>query len=556
MLVVAPWLILILCNLAVFADAVDNNFGRTPAMGYNTYNAYSCRPNQTIVRTEIEALANAGFVTAGYKLFNLDCGWQGYKRQQNGSIIYDDRAFPGGIAPLSQLANSRGMDWAMYTNQGTFSCDSQYDRLRPGSLGFEQQDALMFKAWNTKYVKVDNCFIEGATNNAPKEPRTDFPSRFGKMTKQLQDPVIGIHGIMICQWGVPNRNTTTGRLEGPSAWAPSLSTSYRISDDIAPGWSNVVRIYNQAIQVSLNGLSGLGHFADLDMLEVGNPGMSITEQQSHFALWAMFKSALFISTKTKQLSKEAKAILLNKELISINQDPLGKPVTLIQRFSGNYDLFQGPLANGDRAILLIDLSGRSRTHTITFKDLRIASASVKELWTGRTFISTSSYAASIPAHGSIPLRLSEIAPLNIPATSLTYFEAEQALLDGGAATARCRSCSEGFKVGNITGGASVTFSNISASSTTLDVSFDYIHCEIGFMGDRTLNQRAALVAVNGGTPVQVMFPVTGYDWEGDRLEGFKVRLVGFAVGEKNRLTIKAARWSKYAPDIDRIGVPR
>lgn len=94
--------------LASQAAALDNGFGRTPPMGFNTYNPAACTINQTYVQDTINAFADKGFATAGYTVFGLDCGWQGTQRQGNGSITYDSRAFPNGILPLSKLANSRG----------------------------------------------------------------------------------------------------------------------------------------------------------------------------------------------------------------------------------------------------------------------------------------------------------------------------------------------------------------------------------------------------------------------------------------------------------------
>lgn len=96
--------------------------------------------------------------------------------------------------------------------------------------------------------------------------------------------------MLICEWGTPYLDPQ-GRLEGPAEWTPPISTSFRVSDDIASGWDNVLRITNEAIHVNLKGLSGPGNFADMDLLEVGNPGMTLEEQRSHFSIWALFKSA-------------------------------------------------------------------------------------------------------------------------------------------------------------------------------------------------------------------------------------------------------------------------
>lgn len=69
--------------------------------------------------------------------------------------------------------------------------------------------------------------------------------------------------------------------------------------------------------------------------QVGNPGLTVNEQRSHFALWALLKSPLFIGADLRTLSKEAKEILTAAEVIAVNQDPLGVAGDLVWK--------QGPL---------------------------------------------------------------------------------------------------------------------------------------------------------------------------------------------------------------------
>lgn len=126
----------------------------TPILGYNSYNDVACSPNETLIHSTIQSMSDKGFLGLGYNFFQIDCGWQGFNRLSNGSITYDSDRFPNGIAPLSELAIGLGFKWSMYTGQGVYSCDTSYDPHRPGSLGYETQDAAMFAAWNTQYVKV------------------------------------------------------------------------------------------------------------------------------------------------------------------------------------------------------------------------------------------------------------------------------------------------------------------------------------------------------------------------------------------------------------------
>lgn len=67
--------------------------------------------------------------------------------------------------------------------------------------------------------------------------------------------------------------------------------------------------------------SGQGGWNDPDMLEVGNGGMTIEEERSHFALWSISKAPLIIGCDLTTVSEESLAILTNEEIIAINQDP-------------------------------------------------------------------------------------------------------------------------------------------------------------------------------------------------------------------------------------------
>lgn len=58
---------------------------------------------------------------------------------------------------------------------------------------------------------------------------------------------------------------------------------------------------------------------------MGN-GLSLEQEHSHFALWALMKGPLLIGTDLTNLTKTQIALLQNKYLLAFNQDPLiGKP---------------------------------------------------------------------------------------------------------------------------------------------------------------------------------------------------------------------------------------
>jgi len=543
----------VLLTLAGATHVASQSFQLTPVMGWNSYNQMSCSPNTQKITTTINSLASRGFVDAGYKFFQIDCGWASRDGQRNatsGALKVDLKAFPGGLKPLSDLARSKGMKWTMYSDAGVRMCDPEAPSPVLGSLGHEAADADFFKTLNTEYVKYDNCYADGpaASQNAPKNARTDFVTRFGVMWKELQR--VGIPGMLICQWGVPF--TTSTGLQGPAQWTKPISTSFRLSDDITSGWASMFRIYNQAVHIAKSGLVAPGHIADADLLMVGNSGMTFDEQATHFAAWAMLKSALMVSTDVAALSNELVAVLQNKDLIAINQDSAVKPVTLRQRWSGDRDLWAGDLANGDMAVLVVDLSNTARTLSLQLSELDIASASIKDLWTGKT-VSEASLSKQVKAHGSLAIRLSNIRRSTAAKPTYKYVSASTGSLSSGASTQSCSGCTSSNKVGNLGGSSNgrVTLSNIRTSKATQTVYFDYINGQVDYMGGS--NERVAAISVNGGAAKTVSFPLSGYNWDKDVSKNYGVELSGFSTTGSNTITISGVG-SAYAPDIDRIGV--
>ena len=70
-------------------------------------------------------------------------------------------------------------------------------------------------------------------------------------------------------------------------------------------------------------LAGPGGFNDCDMLEIGNGGLTDGESRVHMGLWSLMKSPLILGTNLAKLSPSQLAIVSNKAVIAVNQDPLG-----------------------------------------------------------------------------------------------------------------------------------------------------------------------------------------------------------------------------------------
>lgn len=71
--------------------------------------------------------------------------------------------------------------------------------------------------------------------------------------------------------------------------------------------------------------------------QVGNGVLTLQEQRSHFALWALLKAPLMVSADLRQLNPDSLEILTNAEIIAVNQDPLGVAGDLVWK-QGPYEV--------------------------------------------------------------------------------------------------------------------------------------------------------------------------------------------------------------------------
>jgi len=60
-------------------------------------------------------------------------------------------------------------------------------------------------------------------------------------------------------------------------------------------------------------------------LIVGDYGLSGDEERVQMGLWSMFASQLLMSVDLRSINAVSKALLLNRRVLAINQDPLGLP---------------------------------------------------------------------------------------------------------------------------------------------------------------------------------------------------------------------------------------
>ncbi|TID24176.1 carbohydrate-binding module family 35 protein [Venturia nashicola] len=516
---------------------LNNGLALKPIMGWNSYNHYSCSPNESIIHSNAQALVDLGLQAVGYHFVTVDCGWTLPNRSDDGTLTPNPARFPSGYPALSDFIHGLGLGFGVYSDAGVKMCmTGQPEQV--GSLYHEKQDAETFASWGADLLKYDNCFSEASsgfpnTDYAPTVPHLGRYQNMSDAIASTKRPII----MQLCNWG----------LDFPSAWAPQVGHSWRITNDIIPAWRTIPRILNQAVPQT--SFAGAGHWLDLDMLEVGNDKFTIPEEQTHFSLWAIIKSPLVIGAALKDsrtsIKKDSLDILMNKDVIGYNQDSLGVAASFRRRWTEEgYEIWAGPLSGNRLVVAVINWSNKPRDLTLNFSDVDVDTAgSLKDIWNDKTASNVqSSYTAHVQAHGTILLELSEITKATASAQKPTFFPSTDFTIIGSANRQTCQPdlCAPvGSKIGYLSPSGSASI-EISSPSTAAKKLVDVYFCnnEIAFQSAwaHGTNTRNLTISVNDVT-TRIEVPLSGKSselfsvgkgWEDTGT--FKVEVGGWKVG--------------------------
>ena len=369
----------------------------TPPMGWNSWNEFGPRINEDLVKEIAQGMVDTGMQAAGYEYVVLDDLWHG-GRGQDGRLFEDAQKFPHGMQALGDAIHALGLKFGIYSDAGTKTCGGM-----PASLGYEEIDAQTFADWGVDYLKYDYCY-------APEDGGTarQLYGKMGAALKATGRPIV----FSICEWGV-RRPWLWGQQAGGQLW--------RSTGDIWNGWGMGPMSWNLGIdyigfdlQRGLEAYAGPGHWNDPDMLVVGltgqsniaGPGCTLTEQRTHFSLWCLLAAPLMTACDLRSLDAATLAILTNREVIALNQDPLGKQGYAVLR--AGKEVWKKPLQNGDLGVGLFNRGIQRITITAHWSDLEISGKyKVRDLWQHADLGEfEGGYSAEVEPHGCTVLRLS------------------------------------------------------------------------------------------------------------------------------------------------------
>ena len=375
---------------------------QTPPMGWNDWAHYECRFNAQTILDNAKALVKTGLAARGYNTVTIDDCWMQKTRDAKGDLQADPVRFPQGVAAVAKAVHGMGLKFGIYEDSGYLTCGgfAGSGTVNGGGRDYFLQDAKLFASWGVDYLKLDGCNLyvpKGGSMNAV------YRKAYAAESAALRE----IHRPMVFSESAPAYFQGTPDWYNVLSWVRGYGQLWREGSDIAtfnpknPDRSRFMSVlWNYSYNLELARFQTPNNWNDADFIIGGEPGMTLPESRSQVTLWSMMSAPLILSDDLAKLSPEAIAIVGNKAVLAIDQDPLGRTATLVRRGPA-MDLLLKPLAHGDYAVAMLNRSAASRSVTVQPAELGFSagcSLDAQNVWQGGSPKSAGTLTANIPSH--------------------------------------------------------------------------------------------------------------------------------------------------------------
>ncbi|MGO9258835.1 MAG: glycoside hydrolase family 27 protein [Bryobacteraceae bacterium] len=364
----------------------SNGLAKTPPMGWNSWNKFRNQVSDKMIREMADAIASSGMRDAGYVYVNIDDTWEGAHRDANGNITTNNK-FPD-MKALAAYVHSKGLKLGIYSSPGPKTC-AGYE----GSYQHEEQDAKTWASWGIDYLKYDWCSASQVYDNT----QATMAAAYAKMGNALLHSGRTIV-FSLCQYG----NLDVGE------WGERVGGNlWRTTGDISDRWQSMDHI-GFDLQPGREKYAGPGHWNDPDMLEIGNGGMSDAEYQTHMSLWSLLSAPLLAGNDIRDMPPAVSTILMNKEVVAIDQDRLGKQAVRLAKGETS-EVWSKPLHDGGVAVALFNRGCNSAKMTAKWSDLGVSgSRAVRDLWAHKDLGKMAGeFSADVPQHGVVLIKIAK-----------------------------------------------------------------------------------------------------------------------------------------------------
>lgn len=399
---------------------IGDTIALTPPIGWNGWNSWEASIDQDKVLASANAMVKTGLADHGWTYINVDDAWMGVRSGPD-TALQPNEKFPDMKGMIDQI-HAMGLKAGLYSTPylasygGYVGASSDYptggethELFKPnrppysriGKYKFEPNDARQMAKWGVDFLKYDWRIDVASTE---------------RMSTALKNS--GRDIVFSLSNNAPFEKVTD--------WV-RLSNMYRTGPDIKDSWTS---LFNTSFVLDKwSPFAGPGHWSDADMMILGDVSigpvlhptrLTPDEQYSHVSIFSLIASPMLIGCPIERLDPFTVSLLSNDEVISINQDPLGKAGRLVLEKDG-FQVWKRELENGEFAVGIFNIAGygetpasyfrwgneKAKIFQLKFNDIGLAGTfNIRDIWRQKNLgIFKGSITNSVPHHGVVMYRL-------------------------------------------------------------------------------------------------------------------------------------------------------
>ena len=445
--------LLILLPLPLKAQSDSPILAATPPMGWNSWDGYGTTIKESEVKANAQWFAEH-LKSYGWQYVVVDMEWfvtnpqaegnsktSTYSLDEYGRFIPAPNRFPSatkdwGFKPLAEYVHSLGLKFGIHILRGipkqavaqnlpiegsayhaadaadtSDTCPWNYDNYgidagKPAGQAYYDSILRLYASWGVDAIKVD-CI-------ASHPYKGDEIRMIGAAIAKTARPIV----LSLSPGAAPLEKTDEMKQH---------AQMWRISDDIWDIWHSDVP-YPQGLGdqfanvAKWAGRSVSGHWPDADMMPLGRLGpapgwgkprdtrLTHEEQRTLMTLWVMFPSPLMVGGDLTAADAWTTSLLTNAEVLAVDQASTGNHPALA---TDKVVVWLAQATDrGGHYLAVFNLQDSNQTLEFSWKQIGLDGLRYarRDLWGHKDLGTSSSLKLSLPPHGSVLYRVSDVAP--------------------------------------------------------------------------------------------------------------------------------------------------
>lgn len=425
--------------------------GGRPYLGWSTWSLQALGDGRSPEEKQTAALVELMSDTMhdrlgafGYEYINIDDFWwstfDDYGRQ-----VPDSRRFPDGIAGVAEHVHANDQQLGIYVVAGlplaVYDADSRIEGTSCTSRDIAAQPLTRTNGWHNAWAIdwANPCAQEWINSRVDEFARlgVDFIKLDGVSPSTGQDllgiiqpsPPVDNRGD-VAAWrraisgsGRPMWLTLSWDLSPRYAdsWAASAD-AVRVNGDIEcycatlTKWDNVLFRFLEA-PLWIDTIDRTGLLPDFDTLLVGDgarDGLTDTERRTVATLWAVGGSPWYLGDDLTRLDDLGIELLTDPDVLDLVRSGRRlRPISTtflapnVEAVLAQRQVWARTDSDGTATVAMFNLSDEARQISVPLDRLGLArTARAQDLWNGSSVVVSDSYAPTIPAHGSVFVKVS------------------------------------------------------------------------------------------------------------------------------------------------------